>query len=300
VRGRDGWLFLTAELRSLAAGRFWEQRGQGEESRIVGDVGPLRAILDFKDQLALAGIELIFVPIPAKALIYPELASAELAIAPGEPPPRLDPHVQEFLAVLQDNAVETIDLLPHFLERRRSAETALFLERNTHWSGAGCRLAAEAIAASVRRREWIASLAREPFTTDERMVSVPSDLDPSWPPEETRVRFVTRGEEPRSGVAAARTSPIVLIGDSYARIYHPAPGAPGGGLSDQLAAELGLPVDLVGSEGQGATGARLALLRRGDSLAGKKLVIWCLAGRSFTGGEGWQLVPLRAPARDAR
>ena len=72
-KAQDGWLFLPAELRHIGAGRFW-----GEDAAKVcratdpAAADPLPAILDFKRQLAEAGIELIFVPVPPKAIIYPE------------------------------------------------------------------------------------------------------------------------------------------------------------------------------------------------------------------------------------
>jgi len=40
------------------------------------------------------------------------------------------------------------------------------------------------------------------------------------------------------------------------------------------------------------TPARINLLRRGDNLAGKKLVIWCFTVREFTEGQGWKKVPV--------
>jgi len=68
--------------------------------------------------------------------------------------------------------------------------------------------------------------------------------------------------------------------------------ARGAGLADHLALKLGFPVDVVGVRGSGATPCRINLLRRGDSLAGKKLVIWCLSAREYTQGQGWRKVPV--------
>ena len=44
--------------------------------------------------------------------------------------------------------------------------------------------------------------------------------------------------------------------------------------------------------GHGATSARVNLLRRGDRLRGKRLVIWCLSVIGYTEGQGWKLVPI--------
>ena len=71
----------------------------------------------------------------------------------------------------------------------------------------------------------------------------------------------------------------------------------GAGLPDQLALELGFPVDLVAVRGSGATPARINLLRRAQKdpnyWAGKKWIIWCFAAREFTESDGWRKVPLK-------
>jgi alginate O-acetyltransferase complex protein AlgJ len=100
-----------------------------------------------------------------------------------------------------------------------------------------------------------------------------------------------------------RASPIVLLGDSHTLVFHSGQElhGTGAGLADQLAAELGLAVDVVGVRGSGATPARVNLLRRAKAdpayLAGKKVVIWCFAAREFTEGSGWQ--PLKFGLPDA-
>jgi alginate O-acetyltransferase complex protein AlgJ len=33
-------------------------------------------------------------------------------------------------------------------------------------------------------------------------------------------------------------------------------------------------------------------LRRGDNLAGKKMIVWCFTSREFTEGSGWKIVPV--------
>jgi alginate O-acetyltransferase complex protein AlgJ len=93
-------------------------------------------------------------------------------------------------------------------------------------------------------------------------------------------------------------SPILLLGDSHTLVFHA--GADlhgvGAGLADQLAAELGIPVDVIGVCGSGATPARKNLMRRIQAdpayLTGKKVVIWCFAAREFTESTGWSVLNL--------
>ena len=68
-------------------------------------------------------------------------------------------------------------------------------------------------------------------------------------------------------------------------------------MPDQLAVELGTPVDLIGVRGSGATPARVSLMRKArgnpDYLSNKKVIIWCLTAREFTESTGWSKVPIR-------
>src|SRR5438477_9405006 len=71
--GVDGWLFFAGELRLLSLGRFW-----GDEAPKVSRAhkpelaDPIPAIVDFQKQLTARGIDLLVVPVPPKAAIYPE------------------------------------------------------------------------------------------------------------------------------------------------------------------------------------------------------------------------------------
>jgi alginate O-acetyltransferase complex protein AlgJ len=90
----------------------------------------------------------------------------------------------------------------------------------------------------------------------------------------------------------------LLLGDSHCLVFHAGGDmlATGAGLADQLAFELGMPVDLIGVRGSGATPARMNLMRKIKSdekyLAGKKLIVWCFAAREFTESQGWRKVPV--------
>ena len=72
--------------------------------------------------------------------------------------------------------------------------------------------------------------------------------------------------------------------------------AAGAGLPDQLAFELGAPVDVLGVRGSGATPARVSLARRARAnpnyLAEKKVIIWCFGARELTQADAWKIVPL--------
>src|SRR3954462_2013145 len=73
VAGKDGWLFLTSELRFLAQGVFWgDAAAKVSRAKKRDAADPIPAIVDFDRQLKARGIKLYVVPIPAKAAIYPD------------------------------------------------------------------------------------------------------------------------------------------------------------------------------------------------------------------------------------
>jgi alginate O-acetyltransferase complex protein AlgJ len=299
IAGRDGWMYFVPELRALSVGPFWgEDAAKVSRSSKPENADPLPAILDFHRQLKGAGIELLLVPVPAKAAIYPEgLSSAAKA---SSKLPRLDPAERDFYKLLEREGVGVIDLTPLFLQHRESSTRPLFCRTDTHWSGAGISVAAKAITDRVSDREWFKSAERKELAFKVRDVEITGDLarmlDENNPAYETvKVKFAGRkqGDE-IVPFEPSRESPVLLIGDSHTLVFHdPTLFARGGGLPDELAVRFGFPVDLIGVRGSGANSPRIDLLRRGDNLKGKKLVIWCFSFREFTEStSGWRKIPV--------
>src|SRR5262249_45356399 len=153
ISGDDGWLFIVPELRALSVGRFWgEQATRVSRASKPEYADPLPAIVDFHEQLHKARIELVVVPVPAKAAIYPEAVSAALATTGGGAPPRVDETHREFYGLLERQGVKVLDLAPLFLKRRADADGPLYCKTDSHWSGRGVALAAQAIADEIRNR----------------------------------------------------------------------------------------------------------------------------------------------------
>jgi hypothetical protein len=301
VQGSDGWLFLPAELRHIGVGRFW-----GPDAAAVSKAArpesadPVPAILDFQQQLKSAGIRLIMVPVPAKAFVYPEaVTGGDLSAPPG---PRTDTYHQEFYQALRDQGVEVLDLLPDLLSRRNQDGNLMACKQDSHWSGAATVLAAEKIAGMIKDTAWPESAPRVQTSVQNRKVEVNGDLrgmlESSKPsPESLDLRFVT-DQATGALVEPSAQSPIVLLGDSHNLVFHAGDDmlAKGAGLPDQLAHELGMPVDLIAVRGSGATPARVNMMRRVKAdpsyLNNKKVVVWCFTVRELTESTGWQKVPV--------
>ena len=291
VEGREGWLFFAPELRHLGVGRFWGEAAETASRATPVDArDPMPAIVDFHHALQEKGIQLILVPVPPKAVVEEQgLPGVE-----ERSRERPDPYHQRFYQALRAEGVTVLDLTDAFRSADEAEHGPLYCLQDTHWSGAGCVYAARHIAPKLE--PFLGDNDAREFETDWRTVEISGDLwsmldDDALPREEVRVRVV-EGAEPD------RDSPVLLIGDSHTLVFHA-----GGdmhtrraGLSDQLAAELGLPVDLIGVRGSGATPARINLFRRvrrdPDYWDGKTAVVWVFAAREFTESDGWRVVPI--------
>lgn len=302
IAGKNGWLFFAPELRHVGIGPFWGTSStKASQATSPEYTDPLPAILDFKAQLDKAGIELLLVPVPPKAVIFPDMASTKVV---WNKPVRLDTYHQQFYELLRANGVAVLDLTPEFLARRLEPAGALYCRQDTHWSGRATVLAAQRIAGEIKTREWLSSTPKQTFASQWKRVAIDGDLraglEGKLPLKETlALRFVgTRAGKVLKPVPTQRQSPVLLLGDSHDLVFHAGEDmhAIGAGLPDQLALELGFAVDLLAVRGSGATPSRVDLMRRARAnpnyLKQKKLVIWCFSAREFTETTGWRNVPI--------
>jgi SGNH hydrolase-like domain, acetyltransferase AlgX len=296
--GVDGWLFFSGELRLLSLGRFWGPEAAKVSRAHKPDLAdPVPAIVDFNQQLKARGIALIVVPVPPKAAIYPE------KIVPGFDVRATDPAavLRRFYDELRGAGVDVLDLSPLFIQNRDHQRGPVFCKTDSHWSGIGCVLAAQAITEKVRAKLPPPAAPKE-YASEWKEVHVSGDLDglvshethkPG--PEKIAVQSVS---EKGKGAAVEPdvNSPLLLLGDSHTLVYHDFL-AERSGLLDQLALQLGFAPDLIGTRGSGATPVRINLYRRSVKDAGylakKKVIVWCFAAREFTEAtEGWAKAPV--------
>ena len=147
LMGRDGWLFYKQRVDYLI------QSSKDVPSRDQGPAAATRAIIRFRDQLASRGIQLLVVPVPCKARIYPDKLTRRADDLP------LKSRTLEVIAALRAAGVETVDLFDVFQESHKvsggEAMNSLYLARDTHWSPDGVRRAAEAIADRIVQLGWL-------------------------------------------------------------------------------------------------------------------------------------------------
>jgi hypothetical protein len=299
IKGRDGWLYFAPELRALTVGEFWGEAAK-TASRATNPewADPLAAIEDFHRQLAALGVELIIVPAPMKAAVYVDRFNFTEAIS-SNPQARIDAEHRRFYKLLEARGVKIVDPTENFLEQRAAGEPQLYCATDTHWTSQAAELVARLIADEIGERDWLSAMPKRNYAKVTAEIEIEGDLarmlHETQPAKEKLPIAQVKGEGGAQADVISRESPILLLGDSYVLAFHAGGDmlAEGAGLPDHLAGALGAPVDLIAVRGSGTTAPRIDLLRRGDKLAGKKLVIWCFAARDLTeSAQGWRPAPV--------
>lgn len=292
IAGVSGWYFLTSELHFLSVPQFWGDKAAGVCRAAKPETAdPLPAIVDFQQQLKARGIDLLLVPVPPKAALNAGKLAPEGGYSCAE---TMEP-LARFYGLLQARGVQVLDLARVFQQNEK--EAPMYCQTDTHWSGAGCELAAAAIAAQLGLTP-----KGNAFEAEQKEVEIQGDLAGLLPvgmakPEPEKLRIMTvKAAGTGAAVEPDLHSPVLLIGDSHTLVYHDFL-AEHAGLVDQLALRLGFAPDLIGTRGSGATAVRISLYRRSVKdpgyLKGKKVVVWCFTAREFTeSADGWPKLPV--------
>ena len=271
VEGSDGWRFLPAELRFVDKLTFPD---------LITEVQPaVEAIADFSEQLKQAGVTLVVVPVPPKALVN----AGKLQVS-GSEEKTMREGWAGIMKDLSTKGVDAIDLLGDYT----AAREPMFCQRDTHWSGPGISAAVDRLIPSLQA----SGISVGALANDKPWEETSINGDLGGDPEKVRLRFVKDSAAPKA------IAPVLLLGDSHVLVFHQGGDlhATGAGLPDQLAEVVdGMP-EVLGVRGSGATSSRMTLARtiraKPYYLADKKLVVWVFAGREFTEADGWKKFPL--------
>jgi SGNH hydrolase-like domain, acetyltransferase AlgX len=296
IPGADGWFFLSSDIRFLSVGQFWgADAAKVSRAHKPESADPIPAIVDFHEQLKKRGIDLLLMPVPPKAAIYPEKIVPDVDLH-GE---TAAPYLARFYDELRKREIDVVDLSPVFLQNRAGEHGPVFCKTDTHWSGFGCVLAAQTIKEKIH--EKLSGQPRKNYSAEWKETTIKGDLgdlagsNTKLEPEKIAIRTIS-DKETGAAVNPDPNSPLLIIGDSHTLVFHDFL-AEKSGLLDQLAYEIGFAPDLIGTRGSGSTSVRISLYRRArkdpDYLARKKMIVWCFAAREFTeSDQGWDKVPV--------
>lgn len=234
VVGRAGWLFSAEEL---------EQHPQDEQTQ----ARHLQLVQAVDRTLKKRGIRLRVALLPSKVRVYSEqLGGLRL---PGIP----DKRYSTFRQGLEAAGVEAPDLLTPLQQAAR--EQGMFLRTDTHWTPAGARVVAEALAQGVTFAErgetpfQRQALPPEVYAGDLLKYLPLGPFAAAGPAPDIVEGF--RAQAPatsEAGLAGALLGevriPVVLVGTSYSK-------AERWGFADALRLSFGAEVLNVAQEGQG-------------------------------------------------
>jgi hypothetical protein len=290
--GSPGWYFYKPGLRYMLA------RAETGQANSTND--PVAAIVDFRNQLAAYGIQLLVMPVPNKDSIYPDQLTSRTKNLQSV----LTPRTREVLEKLRAARVEVVDLFKEFSEARRSSSSVapLYLQQDTHWSPAGVALAAKAAAGRLTELGWVRpgqiEYKEQPAPVQRlgdivHMLQVPM-IERSLKPESVSSVQVVRYDD-NQPYKDGLEGEVLVLGDSFMRIYQQ--DAPtGAGFIAHLAKELKQPMMSLVNDGGGSTLVREELAARPIFLQNKKVVLWEFVERDIgLGIKGWQRTRMPAP-----
>ena len=305
VFGRDGWLFTWGEVRYLKAGSYIGENAPRANHHAPPEYAdPVPVIVDFHRQLQERGIEMYFMPVPVRPVIYPESVLGPEPFAQRDTIPNLHLPLQELLSALRESGVRVFDVTPTFFSQREHPKRgSVYCPSNTHWTPYGITLAAQILAAEIKEKPWFEATPKQKYRQgwSTRLHSgllyrnyekaTGTVLEPD-PVRMRRILLETEEGFKEFGLHHP-ASPVIVIGDSNSKTW----SRFSSGLPHSLAFELGFPVDLLSAAGGGANTSRLNLARKiraePEYLEGKRVVIWCFSARAFTNTrEGWIPIPL--------
>jgi len=305
--GLDRWLFYRPDVDYITGPPFLDParlRHRTHVDRVQPD--PVKAIVDFRNQLAARGIELIAMPIPMK----PGIDANKLSPPAQESAPLQNVSFLEFKARLEKAGVRVFDPAPLLIQHKAATGSGpLYLASDTHWRPETMELVAKNLAALIPastaaapERFQLAEKEINGFGDIARMLRLPSSQN-LYRPETITIHEVSLGNAPWRPSSDAD---ILLLGDSFSNIFSlEALGwGESAGFAEHLSRALSRPLDCILRNSDAAFATREILSRdlaRGhDRLAGKKLVVWEFAARELAFGD-WKMIEMKlgqpAPAK---
>lgn len=301
VQGSDkNWFFLRKELEHLAVGDL-AKADMAKANKEGTD--PIPAITKYAQDLKALGVELLIVPVPPKAAIYPEKLDAKVD-------PKTVPSQLSWLAKLKAAGAEVLDLEEVFKkERAANPDKQLYCATDSHWSPYACHLVADLIAAKYKALPAVQEYAlRDMIELPAEMLEFHGDLlsdaqKGSVPKE--KLPLVRAGlAVPPDGknvttVESDSKSPILVLGDSHLQVFRRGGAmlAQQGGFIDHLQVALPIAVEEFSMQAGGADGPRReiarATVKNPDFWAKKKVAIWVFTAREFTFGKWNPTLPAK-------
>ena len=298
--GHDPWLFYRADVDHVIGPPFLDPVRMKQRLHASGvQPDPIKAIVDFRNQLGARGIDLVVLPVSVKPSVEGEMLAVSDANRTQASSALPNPSFNEFKARLEREKVRLFDPAPFLMERGRNGHR--YLETDTHWRPETMEIVAERLADFLQLPAAAGSTS--PSIIEKEIVARGdiaamlklSSSEKFFPPETVTIRQVVTGN---ALWRPSKEADVLLLGDSFSNIFSfEAMGwGEAAGFAEHLSFALRRPIDCIlrNSDASFATREILSneLARGRDRLAGKKLVIWEFAARELSFGN-WKLLDLK-------
>jgi hypothetical protein len=304
--GRKGWLFYRPGIDYLTGPGFLDNKvlarraASGDEWQPAPQPDPRKALADFHRDLVRRGVTLVVMPTPIKPMIHPEM------FAGGMDPANLlqNSSYKLFVRDLEEQGIAVFDVADVLMETKMRTGRSQYLATDTHWRPEAMTLYAGMLAEYLTEKDLLPRSAPLQYNTAEiavtnfgdiaAMLQLPVEQGP-YAEETVVLRQVLDADQGlwRPDPAAE----VLVLGDSFSNIYSlEAMGwGESAGFVEQLALELGRPVDRITRNDSGAYATREILGRElaggRDRLAGKQVVVYQFAVRELAVGD-WKFVDM--------
>lgn len=294
--GRNGWLFYRPDVDYVIGPPFLDPEQLRQRARERGvQPDPVKAITDFRNQLAVRGIDLIVMPVPSKASVDGEMLASHRRCDE----PLQNPSFADFKLRLEQEGVRVFDPAPMLIERKAAAYNGpLYLETDTHWRPETMEFVARKLASFIA---GVAPAQRFGCRIVEREIAGCGDLltmlnlpqgQTIYAPQKITIKQVVAGNMQWRANKEAR---VLLLGDSFCNVFSLAAMGWGesAGFAEHLSYAMGEPLDCIVRNSDAAFATHEILSRElangRDRLSGKKLVVWEFAVRELMFGN-WKLL----------
>ena len=298
VQGSDkNWFFLRKELEHLSVGDL-ATADMTKANREGTD--PVPVIAKYAEELEALGVELLLVPVPAKASIYPEKLSDKVDA-------KTVPGMTAFFAKLKAAGADVLDVETVLKEARtKYPDKQLYCATDSHWSPFAAQLIAQVVAERYKSNPAVVENAlRDLIALPEETLEFHGDLltdaqKASLPKEKLPMQRAGLAVPPDgksvTTLESDPQSPVLVLGDSHLQVFRKGGNmlATQAGFVDHLQTLLPLAVEEITMQAGGADGPRVEVARATAKnpafWAKKKIVIWVFTAREFTQGK-WRVIP---------
>jgi hypothetical protein len=283
--GEEGRLFFHDDFRHVVGPGFLEPAQLERRRAVVSQPDPVPVLVSLASELADRGIAMVVLPVPTKlSLEADRFGSEKLPIAL-----RRNRSTGELLERLKSAHVDVFDPAPTLLALEREGSPA-YLRFDSHWSPVAVERVGVELARYLTERFEISSEIA--FERQRRQIERAGDLAGLLGTETEALGFglevvdvhAVTYPSGRSYRSAVRQGPVLVIGDSFSRIYVAHRRGQGdANLAAQLAFHLGRTVTLRALNDAGAGLARrFEWLREPGFLENRKVVVFEIAERAFS------------------